>query len=89
MTVTKEDELQKIAKSKIRIKRFVNNEGDIVFKIQRKKWYGWTNIYDEYGFFWYKVYNSYSAAVKDAITEINREYNRLAAMKSKYYYYPF
>lgn len=93
MTTTNEQEFRRIARSRIRIKRFLDDCGDIVYKLQRKHWFGWTNVPNrDLGWFWYKTYSDYETAVEEAKNEINREYNRLIysnGKKSKYFYYPF
>lgn len=87
-TVTKRTILEKKAHSKIRIKEYVDSEGDIRYKIQRKRWFVWTTVYDNFGFPFYTTYSSLERAKEDANKEIEREINRLG-VKSKYYYYPF
>lgn len=39
--MTKDSELEKIARSRVRIKKYVDDDGDVVYKVQRKHWYGW------------------------------------------------
>lgn len=87
--MTKDSELEKIARSRVRIKKYVDDDGDVVYKVQRKHWYGWGTLcsYD-LGLFFYTTYGSYEAATKAAEEQIERELNRLK-VKTKYIYYPF
>lgn len=85
---TKQAILDKEAHSRVRIKEYVDSTGDIRYKIQRKRWFGWSTVYNNLGFPFYTSYNSLENAKKAANVEIEREINRLGA-KSKYYYYPF
>ena len=87
--MTKDFELEKIARSRVRIKKYVDDNGDVVYRVQRKHWYGWTTLesYD-LGVFFYTVYRSYEAATKVAKNQIEKELNRLK-VKTKYIYYPF
>lgn len=86
--MTKDFELEKIAKSRVRIKKYVDSDGDVVYKIQRKHWYGWRTLNSDLGVFFYTTYRSYEAATKAAEEQIERELNRLK-VKTKYIYYPF
>ena len=81
------DEIEEKVRKKFRIKQYVDNEGDVVYVIQRKHWYGWStpngwlSLYN-------RVYVSYSRAVNAVKELINKELNRLN-IKTKYFYYPF
>ena len=87
--MTEDFELEKIARSRVRIKKYVDDDGDVVYRVQRKHWYGWRTL-DSYNFgvFFYATYRSYEAAVKVAKGQIERELNKLKE-KTKYIYYPF
>lgn len=88
MTTTRDFELEKVARSRVRIKKYVDSDGDVVYKVQRKHWYGWATLYSYDLVFFYTTYRSYEAATKAAEEQIERELNRLK-VKTKYFYYPF
>lgn len=89
MTTTKDSELEKKVHRKFRIKQYVDTEGDVVYKIQRKHWYGWggTEPYSWLSLY-ERVYVTYDSAVNAVKELIDKELNRLK-VKTKYFYYPF
>lgn len=89
MITTKEFEIRKKLGTKFRIKQYVDSEGDVVYKIQRKHWYGWGST-EPYGWLslYERVYVTYDGAVKAAKELIEKEVNR-SNVRTKYFYYPF
>lgn len=89
MITTKEFEIEKKARKKFRIKQYVDIDGDVVYKIQRKHWYGW-GCPEPYGWLslYDKVYVTYDSAVRAAKELIEKELNR-SKVRTKYFYYPF
>ena len=88
-TTTKRHEIEKLAHSRVRIKEFVDSEGDIVYKVQHKKWYGWSSISDDIFLPISITYMSYERAKKVAEEQIEKEINKLIHHKTKFYYFPF
>ena len=89
-TTTKQFEIEKLAHSRVRIKEFVDSEGDIVYKVQHKKWYGWVSNVDDYGIIPIGyTYTSYDSAKKAAEEQIEKEINKLTHHKTKFHYFPF
>lgn len=89
MITTKEFEIEKKAYRKFRIKQYVDIDGDVVYKVQRKHWYGW-GYTEPYGWLslYVTVYVTYDGAVKAVKELIEKELNR-SKVKTKYFYYPF
>lgn len=86
-TTTKQFEIEKLARKKVRIKEFVDSKGDIVYKVQHKKWYGWSSISDYLTI--ETTYWSYPKAKDVAEEQIEREINKLTHRKTKFHYFPF
>ena len=91
-TTTKQFEIEKLARKRVRIKEFVESDGTISYRVQVKKWYGWSSITDEYAFIppiSYCTYGTYDRAKQVAEEQINKEINKLSHKEAKYYYFPF
>lgn len=80
-TTTKQFEVEKIARRRIRIKEILDEYGDTVYVVQRKRWYGWSSVTCHL--------LNYTRAKVMANIQIEKEMNRLLHKKTKYFYYPF
>lgn len=89
-TTTKQFEIEKLAHKKVRIKEFLDSYGEIGYKVQVKKWYGWSSITYDYTLIPISyTYRSYSRAKEAAEEQINKEINKLSHKETKYHYFPF
>lgn len=89
-TTTKQFEIEKLARKRVRIKEFVDSDGTLSYKVQVKKWYGWSSITDEYALIPVSyTYLNYNRAKYAAEEQINKEINKLSHKEAKYHYFPF
>lgn len=87
-TTTKQFEIEKLAHKRVRIKEFIDSNGTTLYKVQVKKWYGWSSI-SEYGSIGSTTYWFYPRAKDVARKQINKEINKLSHKEAKYHYFPF
>lgn len=87
-TTTKQFEIEKLAHKRVRIKEFIGSDGTTCYKVQVKKWYGWSSI-SEYESIGSTIYWSYPRAKDVAKEQIKKEINKLSHKETKYHYFPF
>lgn len=88
---TKEQLLQKELRGKVRIKKCLDHSDDVVYRVQVKKWYGWTDVLtDRFLFFTFpKEFYTYDGALIEARRVLNQLYNKVVKKYPEYFYYPF